>query len=321
MGEDEHYLKKELYGLFRNKPEIFDFFQLGALDGVWYWDLEKPENEWMSPEFWKLFGYAPSTKQHLAAEWQDIIFPEDLEVALDNFHKHCADENHSYDQIVRYRHKNGSTVWVRCRAVAIRDNSGKPIRMLGSHNDVTVHKEIEEALRNSEEKFRQFVEHTDDLITQVDNQGNYLYVSSSCLKYSGLTQEEAIGKSAFDFIHPDDREMTQADFAEWLKQDKKSFSHVNRLLHPDGTVFHMFWNINFIKDRHGKLKYINSIARNITSEEMIRKALNKNEILLNATGTLARVGGWELNLVNNEVLWTDQVYHLHEVPRNFNPSF
>ena len=48
------------------------------------------------------------------------MFSEDLTVALDKFGARCADPTHSYDQIVRYRHLDGSTVWMRCRGVAIR---------------------------------------------------------------------------------------------------------------------------------------------------------------------------------------------------------
>ena len=117
------------------------------MDGVWYWDLENPEFEWMSPEFWRAFGIDPAKKEHKAAEWQDIIFPEDLQLALQNFEAHCADPNHPYDQIVRYRHSDGSTVWIRCRGLAIRDGTGKPIRMLGAHTDLTQVKRSEEHAR------------------------------------------------------------------------------------------------------------------------------------------------------------------------------
>lgn len=112
--EDEHPLKKELCSLMQTDTAYFEFIQNGSLDGIWYWDLEKPQEIWMSPRFWETMGYNPKEKKALASEWQDIIFKDDLQVALENFDKHLEDENHPYDQIVRYKHKNGSTVWVRC---------------------------------------------------------------------------------------------------------------------------------------------------------------------------------------------------------------
>lgn len=143
-GASKHYLEAELEALFQTDARMWEFIQRGSLDGVWYWDLENPDVEWMSPEMWTLFGIDPATRRHDPAEWQDLIFEEDLKVALANFEKHCADPDHPYDQVVRYRHADGSTVWVRCRGIAIRDASGKPRRMLGAHNDITAEKLAEE---------------------------------------------------------------------------------------------------------------------------------------------------------------------------------
>lgn len=136
-SEGNHYLEEELNALIRTDPSIFGFLQEGSLDGLWYWDLIHRENEYMSPEFWRLFGYRPEEKEHSPAEWQDMIFQEDLKLALDNLNRHLENPEHPYDQVVRYRHKDGSTVWVRCRGIAIRDPRGNPLRMLGAHNDMT----------------------------------------------------------------------------------------------------------------------------------------------------------------------------------------
>jgi len=145
-GTQEHYLKDELYRLVREDPMIFTFLEEGSLDGIWYWDLRAPENEWMSPRFKSLFGYADHEVIDSPDWWQNNIHPEDLKIAIDNFEKHKADPDHRYDQIVRYRHRNGSTVWVRCRGLIIRDEDGTPRRMLGAHTDVTELKRTQQAL-------------------------------------------------------------------------------------------------------------------------------------------------------------------------------
>lgn len=73
----ENYLKLELYNLIQTNSDLFEFIQSGSLDGIWYWDLENIENEWMSPKFWETLGYDPAEKKHLSSEWQDIIFLSD----------------------------------------------------------------------------------------------------------------------------------------------------------------------------------------------------------------------------------------------------
>ncbi len=134
---DKHYLEAELDARLKRDPEIWEFIRKSSLDGVWFWDLEDPENEWMSPEFWETFGYDPAQMPHRADAWQDIINPEDLELATENVGKHIADPSHPYDQVVRYTHADGSTVWVRCRGLALRDETGKAVRLLGAHTDLT----------------------------------------------------------------------------------------------------------------------------------------------------------------------------------------
>lgn len=151
----EHYLKKELYEAIRQSPDLFDFIQEAALDGLWYWDLEQPENEWLSPRFWQVLGYDPQEKQHLSSEWQSIINADDLAAAQVNLQNHCDDPNHPYDQVVRYRHRDGSTVWVRCRGMAIRNAQGQAIRMLGAHNDISDLKRTEMMLLEAKNQAEQ----------------------------------------------------------------------------------------------------------------------------------------------------------------------
>lgn len=152
MSDPAAYLRDELYDLVRRDPAIFDFLQAGSLDGIWYWDVTRPEMEWMSPAFKELFGYADEEIPNTSAWWQEHIHPDDLPVALENFEQHLADPAHPYDQIVRYSHKDGSTVWVRCRGVAVRDDDGAPLRLLGAHTDVTALKEAEAALEQTNEQ-------------------------------------------------------------------------------------------------------------------------------------------------------------------------
>ena len=182
MNIEEHYLKQELYNLIKKDNTAFEFLQLGSLDGIWYWDLETEKDEWMSPRFWTLMGYDPANKKHLASEWQDLIFLEDLKVALDNFKKHCADPDHPYDQIVRYRHKDGSTVWVRCRGIVIRDKTGKPKRMLGAHTDLTELKRTEEALQKRTIQLEASNQKLEMALAEIRKLSSMLPICSTCKK-------------------------------------------------------------------------------------------------------------------------------------------
>ncbi|CQR47312.1 Cyclic di-GMP phosphodiesterase Gmr [Paraliobacillus sp. PM-2] len=200
----ENYLKKELYNLINHDTSIFDFIQSGSLDGIWYWDLENPEHEWMSSKFWETLGYDPKEKEHLASEWQDIIFQEDLKLAMDNFEKHFANRTHPFDQIVRYKHKNNSTVWIRCRGMAIRDENGQPIRMLGAHTDITDLKKAEKEITRLSEEYEKVFNGTQDamFLIKVSGDNKFRYIRNN-LAHQHKTQislQEFMNKSPHEVL-------------------------------------------------------------------------------------------------------------------------
>ncbi len=200
---EEHYLKKELYRLIKEEDEVFDFLQNAVLDGIWYWNLEIPEDEWLSPEFWQLFGIDPSTRAHSSSSWQDIIWQQDLPQVLQNFRAHCADPHHPYDQIVRYRHRDGHTVWVRCRGVAIRDAAGKPVRMLGAHTDVSelfrARQSLEERAQELEHSNRKLSEFADRAAHDLQSPLGTLIQLLDLVNFSDSEQEvEKLMRSALE---------------------------------------------------------------------------------------------------------------------------
>lgn len=162
------YLKDELYELVKKDSSIFEFLQEGSFDGVWYWNIEDPLHEWLSPAFKELFGHQDDEIPNTSVWWQENIHPDDLKVVLKNFNEHLNNPDHLYDQIVRYFHKDGHVVWVRCRGMTIRDEDGKPIRMLGVHIDVTEMKETQIRLEKQCEVLTEQVKRLEALIYTKD---------------------------------------------------------------------------------------------------------------------------------------------------------
>ncbi|SHO43481.1 PAS domain-containing sensor histidine kinase [Desulfopila aestuarii] len=276
MNTDTHYLKRELYSLVQENSSIFDFLQKGSLDGLWYWDLEKPEHEWLSPQFWEILGYDPSEKKHLASEWQDIIFPEDLEVALENFHQHCADPKHPYDQIVRYTHKNGSTVWVRCRGIAIRNGAGKPIRMLGAHTDLTQFKQAEEQYHDSMTLYQDLVETSQDLIWQCDTKGRYIYLNPAWEDVFGYTIEEMLGQTFTTFQAPEYAEKDWSEFQRLMQGNTvKNWESVH--IGKDSQPIHLVFNAKCVVDKEGNITGTRGTAFDISQRYFTEKKLQANK--------------------------------------------
>ncbi|GAB5465702.1 MAG: hypothetical protein Kapaf2KO_11380 [Candidatus Kapaibacteriales bacterium] len=160
----------------------------------------------MNSTFWETLGYDPSTKKHLASEWMDMIHHEDLEIAKENIGKHLENPEHPYDQNVRYNHKNGSTVWVRCRGLAIRNKEGKPIRMLGAHTDITALKVKEQELEYERNKLRSFLESSELATWELDTKKEKIKLGPRYFSFLGYDKDEVEDEDEFyrNSVHPSD---------------------------------------------------------------------------------------------------------------------
>lgn len=127
-------------------------------------------------------------------------------------------------------------------------------------------------VKDRENAYRYIVETTPDLITVVDNEGKLIFVNHASLIFFGLPPYECIGRFAFDFIHPDDAEMTQNAFAEWIHSEGNMFYFENRSQNVKGNVLDVAWNIN-IERKDGEVVKITSIGRDITEQKKVQKEL------------------------------------------------
>ncbi len=184
-----------------------------------------------------------------------------------------------------WKKRDGSTLHIRENARIVRDSSGNTLYYEGTVEDITVRRDTEEALRASEDKYRELVEGTKDLITKVDGTGRLVYVNHVAESVFGASKEKCVGRSAFDFIHPDDRERTEKWYMECVAKQVEQASIENRQINQTtGDAVHMLWTCNFRYDDTGQVEGVNGIARDITdrkqAEEDLRQESHMREVLL-----------------------------------------
>ena len=257
MSNQDNYLKKELYERFSKDRKIFEFLQESTLDGIWYWDLEQPEHEWMSAKFWTTLGYNPKHKQHKSSEWQTLIHKDDLKEAEQNLKRHIDDPEYKYDQIVRYKHKNGSTVYVRCRGYAIRDEQGKAIRMLGAHNNITPLMQSHVQMVNLKKEYETVFNGSQDALFLIDVHGhkeftfvrnNYSHQIKTGIKdtmIQGQTPYTLLGESEGEVVAQryqkcvDSKEVTQYEETLELPAGRRVWSTTLTPIIEDNEVKHI----------------------------------------------------------------------------------
>ncbi|MCF8035052.1 MAG: PAS domain S-box protein [Desulfarculaceae bacterium] len=142
--------------------------------GLWDWDLTTDKVRY-SPE-WKLqIGYKEHEISDEFEEWRSRVHPDDLQSTIKRVQQSIKDVSKDHHAEFRFRHKNGSYIWVMTHGSIITDENGKPIRMLGSHVDISERKKYEHELRR-----------------RVDFEQTILHISSEMAGVSGEMFDQAI---------------------------------------------------------------------------------------------------------------------------------
>ena len=118
----------------------------GNQEGVWDWDIR--ESTIYFSKFWKqMLGYQDHEIPHRLEEWSSRVHPDDLPRVMRCVHAHFEQQTEHYSDELRMRCKDGSWIWILCRGLVVsRDEQGKPIRMIGTHKDITESKRVEQQL-------------------------------------------------------------------------------------------------------------------------------------------------------------------------------
>lgn len=99
-------------------------------DGFWDYHIRK-DYEYMSPRFWEMFGYDASEKEHKPSEWMDMVHKDDFKASMVDLEAHFGSKGEvPYCRETRYKHKDGTWVWVLCRGKVIEweEETGAPLR-------------------------------------------------------------------------------------------------------------------------------------------------------------------------------------------------
>ena len=179
--------------------------------------------------------------------------------------------------------KDGRIIDVDVSLSALKDRQGKVRGSIGIIHDITERKEIEEALRKSEERFRQVVENAEEWIWEVDAKGLFTYLSPVVERILGVKPEDMLGKTHFyDLFHPEERDrLKKRAFEVFARRDSfREFETKN--LDREGNVIWLSKSGVPILDEEGNLMGYRGVDVDITERRHLHEVLDRKQRNLEA---------------------------------------
>ncbi|WP_299681849.1 PAS domain-containing protein [uncultured Tenacibaculum sp.] len=222
-----------------------------TLAGYWDWYIQE-DKVFYSPTFKSMFGFEDHEVPNEPSWWQQQIHPDDLGRVLQSAEDHIATKGEvPFLNEVRYYHKDGSIVWVRCKGRVIEwDENGEAVRLVGSHVEITNIKEAERKLSETNKMYTSIIE--GNLVGYWDwhVKENYEYYSPAFKAMFGFTEGEVSNSPDWwkQQMHPEDIPEVLSLFNEHIKSKGKiPYAKEVRYYHKDGSLMWIYFTGNVIE--------------------------------------------------------------------------
>lgn len=250
--------------------------------GLWDWDVRRNEVHYSSG--WKRqLGYSDEEISYSPREWLDRVHPEDRERVTAGL-KDCLEAiSGECEEEFRILHKDGLYRRMLAHAAVHCGSDGKPERLFGCLVDISARSRAEEALRESEEKYRVLVETTNEWIWASDVHGRITYSNPATEFTVGYSPAEITGRDGLELLHDADRPLVEKQLARFAAEKRGWTSLVTRWRHKDGTFRYLESSGVPIVDPAGQVLGFRGSARDITERKRFEEAQARLVAILEAT--------------------------------------
>jgi len=232
--------------------------------GNWAWDLDTDEHHW-SEELFSMLEMDPDAPGNPFAQLMERLHADDREAFLDAANR-CRETHTRISLDFRVRMPDGSEAIFHGAGITKLDQSGRPIRVLGTLQDVTRRRQTEAALKESEERYSSTVKLAAVGICQVSLDERFTHVNPQLCEILGYSAEELLSLRPRDITHPEDIDATKQGLAQLRNGEIDAFEVEKRYLaksgltvwaklrisvkrHPDGSPIHFVSIVDDISSR------------------------------------------------------------------------
>lgn len=283
--------KKELEESLSLNEERLQLFFAATTDGVWDWNLLTDE-VFFSPGWLESLGYQPGELEPRIDSWKKLVHPDDLPKVMKALDDHLAGKTEGYQCENRLLRKDGSWRWNLDQGrVVKKDETGKPLRVVGSDTDITRLKEAEFALRASEQNLAQAQEMACLGSWEIDVKKDSLLWSDEVYQIFGMSRKKTKPnyKVFLKAVHPEDRRWVSEEYRKSI-YEKKAYDVNYRIILKDGSqrIVHVK-SKTFYDDKGDPERVIGTvcdITEKTNAEEKLKKSRQQLRDLSNKLQTI-----------------------------------
>lgn len=240
--------------------------------GAWEWIVASGKVTW-SPLLEAIHGLPPGTFGGRFEDFHRDMHPQDREGILKILE---GSVERRIDYRVEYRivMPDGSLRWIEARGRPFMDIQGNLQRMVGIAQDITERKQIEQALRESEERFRQIAENTTDILWLWAPDGDTTLYANQAFETTWGRSVQEVQENPLtwaDAIHPEDRERVAAEFEASAMSG--GYNEEYRVVRPDGSIRWVLDRAFPVRDERGDVYRVAGIVQDITERKILEREL------------------------------------------------
>ena len=317
MEEELHQSEERLQVIIANSPDII-FEQDRDLRYIWVFNPT-----------------SPLSASDVLGKTDSELLPPDQAQLLTSIKRRVLDTGMREQAVLLLTH-DGESRWFEAVYEPRYDAAGQVIGILSYTRDITERKQAEEALRESEEKYRNLIETATEGIWILDAEARTTYVNEKMAEMLGYSQEEMIDRFAWDFADEEGKAILKMNMEKrrqginetyefklmcmdgsplWVLISAKSF--FNKDSKFTGSLG-MFTDITKRKEAENALKKAHDNLENLVIErtaelEKAYKSLKESEKGLAEAQKMAHIGNWDWNIVTNEIYCSDELYRIFEL--------
>ena len=257
----------------------------------------------------KFFGVGE--QDALGDRWQELVHPEDFEPYTKEFLA-CLAERKPFHSEVRVKRADGEWRWIESFGNPLFSKTGEFLGYIGTSPDITERKRSEQAIRESEVRYRRLVETASEGIWQIDLDLRTIDVNERLASMSGYSKKDMVGHHIQEFTTPDE----MVSVRKRIENRKKglSESYETLLIRKDGSTLSVWVSASPLRDAQeniiGSFAMFTDISERKRAEEALRRSEERLSMAINSAGLCT----WDVDLVTGKAVVSDNHFEMLGYP-------